>query len=411
MTPLPTGPDASAAPRRIVSLDQFRGYSVAGMFAVNFFAGLTAIHPLLKHHHTYFSYADSIMPSFLFAVGFSFRLTLLRRLPRDRPKRIYMAYARRSLALVLISFVMYGSGQSFPDWEQLTAARVREALAEILKADLWEVLAIIGVTQLVVMPVVARRTAVRIVALVGCLLLHTVLSYSFNFDFVYGHTNWLDAYWGAAGRRAWDGGLLGIIAWAAVMLAGTLAYDVVASATPAAAARRLATWGGLLMLAGYALSCLTTLYNVPPAAPAAGKLAASPVWPPWEHLAGRNWSTLLADPPFVPPPAARPWNYWMMSKRVVSVPFVLMASGVACALYALFVIACDVRGCAVGVFRTFGQNPLAAYLLHAMVLAAVRPLVPNNAPLWYCMAGFAVFAAITYYLVRHLERHNIYVRL
>jgi hypothetical protein len=46
-----------------------------------------------------------------------------------------------------------------------------------------------------------------------------------------------------------------------------------------------------------------------------------------------------------------------------------------------------------------------------MVLAAVRPLVPDNAPLWYCMAGFAVFAAITYYLVRHLERHNIYVRL
>lgn len=167
------------------------------------------------------------------------------------------------------------------------------------------------------------------------------------------------------------------------------------------------------MLIGYALSCITTLYNVPPAAPAAGKLAASPVWPPWEYLADRELSTFFAEPPLMPPPpvAARPWNYWMMSKRVVSAPFTLMASGLALALYALFVVGCDIRGHTLGIFRTFGQNPLAAYLLHEMVLAAVRPLVPNNAPLWYCLVGFAIFFAITYYLVRHLERHRIYVRL
>ena len=34
---------------------------------------------VFKHHNTYCSYADTIMPGFFFAVGFAFRLTLLRR--------------------------------------------------------------------------------------------------------------------------------------------------------------------------------------------------------------------------------------------------------------------------------------------------------------------------------------------
>ena len=35
--------------------------------------------PVLSHHHTYFSFADSIMPQFFLAVGFAYRLTFLRR--------------------------------------------------------------------------------------------------------------------------------------------------------------------------------------------------------------------------------------------------------------------------------------------------------------------------------------------
>jgi len=47
-------------------------YTVAGMCAVNFLGGLHAIHPVLKHNNNYFSYADTIMPGFLFACGFSY---------------------------------------------------------------------------------------------------------------------------------------------------------------------------------------------------------------------------------------------------------------------------------------------------------------------------------------------------
>ena len=59
--------------RRIVSLDQFRGYTVLGMFLVNFVGGFAACQYLLQHHNTFCSYADTIMPHFLFAVGFAFR--------------------------------------------------------------------------------------------------------------------------------------------------------------------------------------------------------------------------------------------------------------------------------------------------------------------------------------------------
>src|SRR5438552_7875748 len=97
-------------PRRIDSMDQFRGYTVAGMFVVNFLGGMAAIHAVMKHNNTYFSYADSIMPSFMFAVGFSFRLTYLRRRTQQSAGKTALTYVKRSLALVVVSLVMFGSG-------------------------------------------------------------------------------------------------------------------------------------------------------------------------------------------------------------------------------------------------------------------------------------------------------------
>jgi len=101
----------------------------------------------------------------------------------------------------------------------------------------------------------------------------------------------------------------------------------------------------------------------------------------------------------------------MMGKRVVGLSFTLFASGFAFALYALFVRACDIGGASVGLFRTFGQNPLAAFVIHHIVEVSILTLVPKDAPLWWCLVGLAVFFGITYLFVRHLERQNIYLRL
>src|SRR5690349_9215139 len=94
-----------ALSQRIVSLDQFRGYTMAGMFLVNYLGAYDEwVAPVLLHHHNYLSYADTIMPQFLFAVGFSFRLTFGRRALTQGVSAAYWHAIRRILGLFLVCF-------------------------------------------------------------------------------------------------------------------------------------------------------------------------------------------------------------------------------------------------------------------------------------------------------------------
>ena len=63
------------------------------------------------------------------------------------------------------------------------------------------------------------------------------------------------------------------------------------------------------------------------------------------------------------------------------------------------------------VFQTFGSNALAAYIIHQLVERAMRPYTPRGAPVWYALATFALFLAICYLFVRHLEKNKIFLRM
>lgn len=405
---------------RIASLDQFRGYCVATMFIVNFLGGLAVTHHVLKHNNTHFSYADSIMPSFIFACGFSYRLSFLKRMKNMSAATTRWTIVCRSLGLILLSVMLTAFNSNIVSWESLTGEKITRFVQELFKANLWEVLAIIGAVQILLLPVVAVGVWTRVMVLFVLGIVHCWISWSFNYEFVYGRTNWMDAYLGAAGKRAWDGGCFGLISWAEIMLLGTLAYDMTYGQPAHSSARWLVRVGLLMMLCGYGFSCLTRLYDMP-AAPIGAKgeqlpaieVAVNRVHPPWENARGRTWYTLLAEPPFVPPPPPqqRMFNYWMMDKRVVTQSFVLFSGGMAMLVFGLFRSWCDVHQKGWRVFQTFGTNPLAAYIIHHIVAVAILAIVPKDSPLPWVIVGLASFFGITWLFVKALERRELYLRL
>ena len=93
----------------------------------------------------------------------------------------------------------------------------------------------------------------------------------------------------------------------------------------------------------------------------------------------------------------------MLGKRMPNLSFMIFATGFQFVLLVLFVWACDRAGWQLGVFRTLGTNPLAAYFIHGIMALALALALPHYAPLTWCVAGFAAAFLITYLLVRVLE--------
>lgn len=393
-------------------MDQFRGYTVVGMFFVNFLEHFAHAPDFLKHHNTYFSFADSIMPQFLFAVGFSSRLTLMRGIARRGRWPTYWSAIKRNLGLILLSIALVGLASPPRIWSAFTTARIQEKIAQSLKSDCWETLAIIGVTSLFVLPVMGSRPIARVIYLLVALGLHALASHEFYFHFVFAQPNSFNQYWGAARVMALDGGPLGCLTWSLPMLAGSLVYDVIARFSVARAAILLGVAAGFTMLAGYAMSTLGSLYEGLPAKHRRDGYALTPVTPPATDApwSGR-WRAIEA--PLTPgvSPDIRPLNYWTMSKRAATLSFMTFATGFSLLVYFLWVVVSDLWGFELGVFRAFGQNPLIAYVWHGMVIQALRPVLPSDAPSWYVWLFFAFFAALTYSLVRRLEKESIFVRL
>src|SRR5262245_48048834 len=284
---------------RLVSLDQYRGYTVAGMFLVNFLGGFAVTPAVLRHHNSYCSYADTIMPQFLFAVGFAFRLTFGRRARTEGLAAAYRRVGRRLGGLALLAVVLYTLG-AYASWGRLAEAGLWGALGELAKRHWFQTLLHIAVTSLWILPVIRSGPAVRIAYLVGSAVAHVALSHAFNFA------------WVNRPPQGIDGGPLGFLTWAIPALVGTLACDAVAGAAAGSRAGPMLAWALVLMAVGYGLSCGTRFYDVAvtESGPPPAKLADSPVLPSPERIPGRDLTALLAEPPFVPPPGPerRQWN-------------------------------------------------------------------------------------------------------
>ena len=406
-------------------MDQFRGYTVVCMILVNLVSRFHWVPPVFKHHDNYLSYADTIMPNFLFAVGFSFRLTMLRRLQRVSLSRTYWTYIRRSLLLIFVSTLGVALVVTFESprlFENFSQQDWQVSIAIFLKSYLWQTLSIIGVTQLVILPLVPFGSRVRWGALFAFAIGHAALCYWFNWGFVLGQPdNWMVQLWNTGADRSWDGGFFGPLCWTVPMLGGTLAFDVIAGCeTRQFAISRLMKYGVAFTVLGYIISCGTRLYDIvdgseaaPQRNPSDWKRAESPFVSSPTNVDLRHPLSLLAEPPFVAPPSfpKRLDNYWMMSKRIPTLSFILCATGLGFVTYAGFVWLNDVRGFQLGVFRTFGTNPLLSYFLSEILNPFVHIFVPYHSSVWYSVVGFMAYLGVNYACIRFCERNKLFLRL
>ena len=356
-------------------MDQFRGYTMAGMFLVNFVGAFAVVHPVLKHHNNYNSYADTIMPQFFFAVGFSLRLALIRNIGKMGRTAAYTKAVKRCLALLLIGLVVYHLDGQFGRWEDLRNLGVAGFFGGSFWRSPFQALVHIAITSLWVLPVIAASARIRVLFLTGTALLHFLLSRWF----------WYALLWD---KKVIDGGQLGFLTWAIPTLLGSMAFDWVAKRGSREAMKPLLQWGVILSVFGYALSCLNALFN--------------PVQP-------GGLSRFLVEPPFWPP--SRPADIWTMSQRAGSNSYLWFATGFSLLIYAAFVWWTDLKGKQLGMFRVFGLNPLAGYIIHDIVADAIHPFAPPDSPLYWVAFVFALYLGITWLFLWGLDKQKIYLRM
>jgi hypothetical protein len=240
------------------------------------------------------------------------------------------------------------------------------------KRDVFQALTHIGVTCLWVLPVIGcgRWYLVGFAAASG--LAHLGLSWLWYYEWVNTPPNGI------------DGGPLGFLTWAVPLLVGALACDAFLGDRDGGSFRasppwaRLLAWAAVVMLAGYAISCVNRV--------------TPPNGPP------ESLSDVLIEPPFVPP--SQPKNMWTMSQRSGALSYLVFSAGFSLAVFVLFWAVCDRWGVQLGVFRTLGVNALVGYILHDLVSDAIKPFTPRDAPLWYVLLALGLFLLVCYVCLR-----------
>ncbi|HSK19122.1 MAG TPA: heparan-alpha-glucosaminide N-acetyltransferase domain-containing protein, partial [Longimicrobiales bacterium] len=127
-------PVAGPAAGRLLSLDAFRGVTIAGMLLVNNPGTWSAIHPPLAHAPWHgWTPTDLIFPFFLFIVGVAMTFSFGARAERGDDRRALMVNAtRRAAVLFALGLVLHG----FPDYLDLSDLRIPGVLQRIALAYL-----------------------------------------------------------------------------------------------------------------------------------------------------------------------------------------------------------------------------------------------------------------------------------
>jgi heparan-alpha-glucosaminide N-acetyltransferase len=172
----PIGPEVvRAADRRVLSIDIFRGITMAVMIFVNELADIHGMPWWTRHAPArldLMTYVDMVFPFFLFAVGMSLPLSVAQRLKRDPSlPALWLHIATRSIALITLGLILANAEKADPSrmglsgstWALLCLICAMLYLGAQGKSDrsksVARIFRLVGLAGVVVLLAIFRRTA------------------------------------------------------------------------------------------------------------------------------------------------------------------------------------------------------------------------------------------------------------
>ncbi len=168
------GQTATAPRERLLSLDVFRGLTIAGMLLVNDPGTWSAIYPPLEHAAwNGWTPTDLVFPFFLFIVGVTTHLSLTSRQARgDDEAAIRRQIIRRGLLIFLFGFLI--NGFPFFTWGQVDGIADPTFLQRVVdRLYHWRIMGVlqrIGLAYIVAALLTQNRTVKRQIVTVAALL-------------------------------------------------------------------------------------------------------------------------------------------------------------------------------------------------------------------------------------------------
>jgi len=315
----------------MASIDQVRGYAIFGMILVNFLGFFHAMPWTFKHHNAGFSYADTIAPLFIFVVGMGFRLSFQRRTTQMGLAAARWSALKRYCIIGGIGIVLGGFD---------------------LRVSIWDALLDIACAGLLTLPVIHRGAAARVALACVYLVLYQV---AFS---LLGYGPWVMG-------NSINGGPLGILSWAFILLFGTLAMDLVQTGDSRKLIRGCVVWGVALSAAGL-------LLHVP-------------------------WGTFKPE--------------WTFSQRGMSSPYPLLSAGLSFLTFLAFHLLCERGNLRIPQLTVLGENPLVMYILQAFLIASFHEFLARDGAALYAVGWFVVLYGCCYAVAHYMHRNRIIVKI
>lgn len=337
--------------KRLVSLDQLRGYAIFGMLLVNSKELFSLKHVQISHHREFFTYADTIAPLFVFVVGIGMRLSWLRRSEQVGVSGARVSMFKRFGLMTLIAFAIYTG------W-------------------LWDALMDIGLAGMIAIPLIDKKPRTRILAAFGLVAFYQALClFTFYGPWIMRELQLeengmpllirLIPLHGELFKVAINGGPFGPLSWCMMLLFGTVVYDWIALGNERHLMSSCLGWGVGLCLAGYLLSM------------------------EWVGVKGA----------------------WPISAFYMTAPFPLWATGL-CLLHLLFFyLLCDRLHVQIPTFAAVGMNPLFIYIVQGLVLDVAEGFEVPEVSVPLGIAGFVLFYGLFAGMAVYMQRKSIIIKI